>query len=58
MVRCRLRIYVLDPNTTFKFLGVVPPAHSFCLGGDQVMLPFLGCCNCSDCSAHTIRREG
>ena len=66
MVRCRLRIYVLDPNTTFRFLGVVPPSHSYCLGGDQVRI----CCPIQQSAApaatlayccspiHAAHREG
>ena len=35
MVKVRVRLYVLDPETIFQAVGRAPEAHSYCLGADQ-----------------------
>jgi hypothetical protein len=36
-------MYVLDPETTFKAVGLQPEQHSYCMGADQVS-PFAPTC--------------
>ena len=35
MVKVRVRLYVLDPETIFQAVGQAPEQHSYCLGADQ-----------------------
>ena len=48
MGRLRLRMYVLDPETTFKAVGLQPEQHSYCMGADQVS-PFAPTCGPDYC---------
>ena len=59
MVKVRVRLYVLDPETIFRAVGQPPEQHSYCIGADQGGLSsVLGTFNVDDrrCQFAEMRR--